>query len=521
MRVSLSLTLQNLQPNRNVLLSCLLAAMASFAVSPLRSVALEKPNLVDAHGAKGSKVKVSYDLRSIHNDGSPSKETADEVMWAFKRNRAIEGSGVNRGLRDQYVAGLSHLYANDVNQRLANCFYTQGPKSFWAGHPQSDGEKVHINKFTGPDFGGDGPGLAATVDGIAFLEESFNGKPYLVVGTEIAKLTPFQNEHVKTVADGADLDKAWDAFGGTPLIVAVNAVTHMFMSDEDIKASQDAREIFGGHVVVISQRRERKNDKGRTSNFEYKLLNSWGSDDSGSPRNGWVGADELVSAMNYCAEPGQLDLSRPPTRSIALDALPSPGHNKFARANDGLSFNYDSKSVDWNHSNGVQDGSASGSRDLEDDDSANTRGIHSADEEAAELKKHFDDAAEGFDADEKKLLTDAISQILTNKNDKGEDRLFPLSDKDKSALLHQANRLFSRSKQIYAQGLDRDDRNRALLALLHDSANPDHINQGSHNTCNVTTIIKIDALMRPAQQAKRFVDLYTNASGDQTVKMPG
>ncbi len=144
-----------------------------------------------------------------------------------------------------------------------------------------------------------------------------------MVGQELGKLTPYQNEGVPTVATGADLDKAWDNFGGQPLIVAVNAITHMFMSDEDIKAMQSENNFMGGHVVVISERRDRKEGKGKTSQHEYKLLNSWGCDDTGSPRNGWVGADELVSAMNYCAEPNQPDLSRPPTRSVSPDALAS------------------------------------------------------------------------------------------------------------------------------------------------------------------------------------------------------
>ncbi|MBS1955062.1 MAG: hypothetical protein JST89_12820 [Cyanobacteria bacterium SZAS-4] len=517
MRVSFSLSLSKYNLNRRAIAACLLATLGAIGTSQLSSSALDKPTSDGAHGAKGSKVKVSYDVRSLHNDGTSSKEKSAEVMWALAKSDKFEMAGVNKGLRDQYVAGLSHLYANDVNQRLANCFYTQGPRAIWAGHAQSNGEKVHINKFTGPDFGGDGPGLAATIDGIAFMEESLNGKPYLVVGQELGKLMPYQNEGVPMVATGADLDKAWDDFGGQPLIVAVNAVTHMFMADEDIKAMHAENNFMGGHVVIISERRDRKEDKGKTSQHEYKLLNSWGCDDTGAPRNGWVGADELVSAMNYCAEPNQSDLSRQPTRAVSADGLPKPGHNKLARGNDGLSLNFDAKSVDWNHGSGVQDTSTG--RDLEDEDG--DRGLNTADSEADELKQHVDAAAEGFTAEEKTLVNEAITQILTNENDKGVARLYPISDKDKAALLHQANRLFTRSKQIYAQGLDQGDRNRALVALLHDSANPDHINQGSHNTCNVTTIIKIDAFMRPAVQAKRFVDMYTNANGDQTVKMPG
>ncbi|MFN8555239.1 MAG: hypothetical protein U0103_27560 [Candidatus Obscuribacterales bacterium] len=517
MRVSFSLSLSKPHINRRAIGTALIAVLGLSSAIPVSSIALDKAALEGAHAVKGGKVKVSYDIHSLHNDGCQNKDDAKEVMWAFKESKDVDMSGVNNGLRDQYVAGLSHLYANDVNQRLANCYYTQSMRSMWAGHAQNNGEKMHINKFTGPEFGSDSPGLAASIDGIAFLEESLNGRPYFVVGQEMGKLTPFQNQNVPMIATGADLDKAWDNFGGQPLIVALNTITRMFYSDEVLRRLHADNNYLGGHVVVISERRDRKSGKGKTSQHEYKLLNSWGCDENGEPRNGWVGADELASAMNYCAEPDQVDVSRPPTRSVSPGALPAPGKNKLARGNDGLSLSFDAKTVDWNHSSGVQDNS--GGRDLDEDEGG--RGLHTADSEADELKQHIAAASEGFTADEKKLITEAITQILTNKNDKGQDRLFPMSDKDKAALLHQANRMFTRSKQIYAQGLDQNDRNRALLAMLHDSANPEHINQGEHNTCNVTTIIKIDALMRPAVQAKRFVDLYTNANGDQTVKMPG
>ncbi len=520
MRVSISLSLSKQTINRRAIAASLFVVFGALAASPFSSRADDKAASESAHG-KGTKVKVSYDIHSLHNDGCQKKEDAEEVLWAFDKNNDVQGSGVNSGFRDQYVAGLNHLYANAVNQRLANCYYTQGMKSIWAGRAMSNGEKVHVNKFTGPDIGSGegGPGLAATIDGIAFMEESLNGKPYLVVGQELAKLMPYQNQNVPAVSTGADLDKAWDNFGGQPLIVAVNAHTHMFFPDDVLQQLYADNNYIGGHVVVVSERRARKEGKGKTSQNEYRLLNSWGCDDSGDPRNGWVGADELVSAMNFCAEPDQVDMSRPPTRSISPDALPAPKKNRFARGNDGLLLvGFNSKSVDWNHGSGVQDNS--NSRDLDEDDNGG-RGLETAASEADQLKAHVAAASEGFTDNQKKLVNEAINQILTNKNDKGQDRLFPLSEKDKAALLHQANRMFSRSKQIYAQGLDQNDRNRALISMLHDSANPDHINQGRHNTCNVTTIMKIDAFMRPAAQAKRFVDMYTNANGDQTVKLPG
>ena len=55
--------------------------------------------------------------------------------------------------------------------------------------------------------------------------------------------------------------------------------------------------------------------------------------------------------------------------------------------------------------------------------------------------------------------------------------------------------------------------------MVHDNAYPEHINQGGHNTCNVTTIMKVETLLRPAAQARRFVDMYTNANNDMSVNL--
>lgn len=159
--------------------------------------------------------------------------------------------------------------------------------------------------------------------------------------------------------------------------------------------------------------------------------------------------------------------------------------------------------------------------DSPDANDQNTRAFHfkSARGDAQELRKHVQDPKEGLSPEERSIVESAISEILANKTDNG-PRKYPLSTTQKEGILHEANRLFAESSKVYAQGLDQGDRNRALVALLHDNANPEHINQGGHNTCNVTTIMKIGTMSRPAAQAKRFVDMYTNANGDQTVTLP-
>ena len=109
---------------------------------------------------------------------------------------------------------------------------------------------------------------------------------------------------------------------------------------------------------------------------------------------------------------------------------------------------------------------------------------------------------------------------MANQDEQGQPRRYPISQSDLASIFHDVNRLFLQSDKIIAQGLDLNDRNRAVVALLHDNANVEHMNQGNHNTCNVTTIMKIETFLRPAPQVKRFVDLYTNVNGDQTVDMP-
>jgi hypothetical protein len=140
--------------------------------------------------------------------------------------------------------------------------------------------------------------------------------------------------------------------------------------------------------------------------------------------------------------------------------------------------------------------------------------------ELTALEAHINDPASGLDDQQKKLLEQSMSNIINGKANDGTDRQPPLNDEQKKELFHQANRMFDEQDKIYGQGLSQGDRNRGLTAMMVDSADPSLMNQGQFNTCNGTTVAKVEALDRPEQQAKRFVDMYTNANGDHTVTMP-
>lgn len=140
--------------------------------------------------------------------------------------------------------------------------------------------------------------------------------------------------------------------------------------------------------------------------------------------------------------------------------------------------------------------------------------------QAAELREHMNDPKNQMTDQQKKLLDQSINQIEGNKLADGSDRQPPLKPEQKAELLHQSNRMFNESDRLQAQGLDSGDRNRAVTAMMRDSANPGEAAQGHANTCNVTTIEKVRSATEPEKQAKQFVDMYTNSNGDHTVTMP-
>jgi hypothetical protein len=468
--------------------------------------------------SSGPSIKVYYNINAIHNDGQPQLRPDSEVYTAFHQVPQARKSGIDCGTRDQYVAGLNHLYVNFFDQQIPfqgnRVYYTQE-----VGNPRTGdtGERLRTPTWTGaalpndrtPEFS---PGPTARFDGIAAIEECLSGgQPNLVGGSTLHRL--WHDPKILVVSNGADLDHVWEANGSTPLIMGVDCRAKMF----GLHASG-----FAGHVVVLSERRDMQQGSGATSNHEYRLLNSWGTDNNGRVRNGWVSADAAASAMNF-SDP-EHDVSVEPHRAFAPDSLPLPTANDFARGDDGLKGNADptrdleipSSMPDFSRALNLQlDKPGAGSRGF----FKSTRGGKEGKGDADEIRKHVNDGKEGFTSEERGIIERAIANLMANKTDKG-PRPYPLSDDQRSGIFQQANRLFTESSKIYAQGLDQADRNRALIALLHDNANPENINQGGHNTCNVTTIMKIETMTRPVAQVKRFVDMYTNANGDQTVSMP-
>ena len=139
--------------------------------------------------------------------------------------------------------------------------------------------------------------------------------------------------------------------------------------------------------------------------------------------------------------------------------------------------------------------------------------------EAKELREHMNDPKFAMTDQQKKLLDQSVTQIEGNKSADGSDRQPPLKPEQKAELLHQANRMFNETDRVEAQGLSPQDRNRAVTAMMYDSANPKAEAQGHNNTCNVTTAEKVRSYTEPEKQAKQFVDMYTNANGDHTVTM--
>ncbi|HEY9759090.1 MAG TPA: DUF4384 domain-containing protein [Oculatellaceae cyanobacterium] len=466
----------------------------------------------------GPAIKVQYNIAAVHNDGQQELRPESEVYSAFHQVPQLRKSGIDCGSRDQYVAGLNHLYVNFFDQQIPfhgnRVYYTQE-----AGNPRMDdtGERLRTPSWRGGALPSDrtpdsSPGPTARFDGIACIEECLSGgKPNLVGGATLRRL--WQDPKILVVSNGADLDRVWEANGGTPVIMGVDCRAKMFGAHSDH---------FAGHVVVLSERRDMAQGSGATSNHEYRLLNSWGTDNSGRVRNGWVSADAAASAMNY-TDPAN-DASVEPHRAFAPDALPLPSENDYAGGDDGLKGD-DDPTRDLEIPISMPDFSRALNLQL-DKPSAGTRGFFKSSRgskegkgDADDIRKHVNDSKEGFTPEEKSIIDRAISNIMANKTDKG-TRPYPLSEDQKAGIFQQANRLFTESSKIYAQGLDQGDRNRALIALLHDNANPENINQGAHNTCNVTTIMKVETMARPVAQVKRFVDMYTNANGDQTVSMP-
>ena len=241
-------------------------------------------------------VKTQYYVTALHNDGKPQLQDTDEVLLSFKKLPGRRKTGIDCGARDQYVAGLNHLYANFFDQQVRSAsgqplFYLQELPNLQRG---DTGERVRTPTFSGSALPDDrspdcSPGPTATFDGIAYIEECLSqGTANLVGGRALAHM--WKDPKIFVVGSGAELDAVWERNQSQPVVMGVDCRANMFGAKSNH---------FAGHVVVLSERRDMRQGRGRTSNREYKLLNSWGADNDGKVRNGWVSADAAASAMNY------------------------------------------------------------------------------------------------------------------------------------------------------------------------------------------------------------------------------
>lgn len=414
-------------------------------------------------------------------------KTTDEAVLAFSPGR------INGGARDLFTQGMNHLYGNYHSQQKWNWYFSgERPLS-----KNDSGDRYRNKNFDGQIIKyNDGTVVSAPVffcDDMAIVGRKLNGQPNLAVGP-LCKLTQNRTEQsIIEIRSTADLDSAWDRRGGEPLIIALDCRCAMLGG------------IPGGHVISIADRRK------KGSQYEYKLFNNWGA-----KCNGWVGGRQLVSALNFTDK--QHDESVPPHRA-ELPEFPRPiTESEFLLPNyNGLGTEEDESRL-----SGVAPGAESvrALDEAELDSGIQTRDIRGVAEEEQELRQHIKDRKEGLTGQQQQLLNEAIDLLKKNKTSEGEGRIKPLSESDIAAVLHHANRMFSQADRVYAQGLDAMDRNMAVVSMLHDIANVEHVNQGVHGTCNVTCFQKCELLARPVNVARQFVDMYTNANGDGTVTLP-
>lgn len=419
-------------------------------------------------------------------------------------------SKLNRGDRDLYLSGLNHLYVNSLTQRLYSLYYTQVPGS---AKTEDSGERVLEGGFNGSTFVAEGqpinsPGPVATIDGIAAVQQMIcSGNCSLIAGesmtfrnqngTTNTLLVSYRNKKVSGVRTGKDLDAQWEAHGEKPLILAISCQPKMFGGG-------------GGHVVVVSARRKSPSPvQGASSDFQYYVMNSWGKEQG----RGWASADHLAYAMNYNCEVAD------PTEKLSdekgLICTPD-SRNSIVQAKHGLELgesNTWTKTIDWSKF----DSNRGVSNPDDSDGSDHSNDIkHESDRLAAFIASPDNELT----GDEQAICKQALTDLLRDTTDSGTPRPFPLNSNQKLFILQQTNRLFSEQGRVFAQGLSKQNRNQAVTAMLHDAANPEHMNQGHYMTCNVTTIAQIEEMLRPAAQSKRFVDMYTNVNGDQSVNFP-
>lgn len=427
-----------------------------------------QPQTADTRG-----VKIQYHPRYLKGD--------PEAQAALDK-------GFGSGARDQFVQAMNHLLCN------YHCQIFYGGAVFTCERPGEFGKldtgDRYKYSFDGQVINGqDGKPVSAPyfrADDVAAVETKLSpGYSNLAVGP-MWKGSQHVSTNIHDVTTGAEFAKVFDA-NNAPMIIAADTQAAMFGMSP------------GGHVVNIVDKRV------QNGQIEFLLLNQWGL-----KCNGWVGADQLVSAMNFTDKAH--DQSVPPHRAFKPDA-PKPGtESQYAR-----SFPVPSKEeMEKNLQKMPRTRAFLGAGNLQE----YSRSVKSKQEELDELNKHFVDKKEGLSADDRIKLAAGINLMNSNTTLDKKPRRFPLSEQRLAAVFHEANRMFNEKDKIYANGLDQGDRNRALISMLFDAGCPEFIFQGNHNTCNVTTILRVELTKRPEVMMKRLVDMYTNANGDHTIVMP-
>ncbi len=423
----------------------------------------------------GRGVKIAYHPRYLKGD----REAV--VAWDPKL------FGV--GARDQFVQGMNHLLCNFHSQNFYNCLYAADPPGQYG--KEDNGDRYKLQGWDGPVVMSDGKPVSAPMfraDDVAAVETKLSpGYSNLAVGP-LWPGSQHKATNIHDVKSGAEFIQVFDA-NNAPMIIAA-----------DVRAAVFGMNAPGGHVVNVVDKRQ------KNGTTEFLLLNQWGV-----KCNGWIGADQLVSAMNFTDKAH--DQSVPPHRAFSPDS-PKPGsESQYARVFPGImsdeEINKKMSSVPKTRAI-LPTGTVS----------EYSRGIKGVEEELKELQAHLKDKKEGLSPTEAVNIHAAINLISANVNLDKSKRRFPLSEQRQAAIFHEANRMFNEADKIYAQGFDKNERNRALACMLFDTACPEFIFQGMHNTCNVTTILRVELMKRPEVMLKRFVDMYTNANGDYTIVMP-
>ncbi len=150
-------------------------------------------------------------------------------------------------------------------------------------------------------------------------------------------------------------------------------------------------------------------------------------------------------------------------------------------------------------------------------------------QEVAKLNQHLkDDAKDGrhhLSEDQRADLELSAERLVSNKNPDGSPRNPPLDAAEIAKVLHQANRMFDRTDSILAnknakgEPLTKEERNLAVVGMIHDIADPLHAGQGLNNACASNGAAKAEMLIKPGEQARRMGDAYTNESeGSPNVK---